>query len=339
MRILLNTGAYAVLTTPGSGTQFTFTYTVVAENTSDLTYASVNALDGVEGAISEAHDANWNMAVLTLPAPSVFADAHAIVIDTIAPTIENVAMYDVSGDGNIDKVEVTFSELIEANAAGMTFGGTTFPVINTTDHILCTLTGATIPGTESVNMTYTAIAAEDYAGNTIVPGEILAANIADMAAPVIEGDIIVTFVNSKGLGDVYDSSNDVKVTFTTNEPIDVNATKVAFDISPRDGVFTDAYAVHAIGTTYEYIYNIPASFPNLPSGNYENGAVDVRVTLVDNHSNAHAPYDVKDAFTMIANDIATTITDHVGTAEKTIKADSDPVVVFGINALKKSKVQ
>ena len=84
--LALNSGGSANYQS-GSGTStLTFRYTVAAgQNSADLTYSSTSALTLNGGTI---RDAAGNNAINTLPATTVFSNAHAIVIDTAAPSVD-----------------------------------------------------------------------------------------------------------------------------------------------------------------------------------------------------------------------------------------------------------
>lgn len=87
----------------GTGTStLTFHYTVATGNTSsDLDYVATDSLAFNGGTI---RDAALNGATLTLPAVGTFAGAHAIVIDTTAPTLTTATI--VSNHTNTDYARV-----------------------------------------------------------------------------------------------------------------------------------------------------------------------------------------------------------------------------------------
>ena len=104
----------------GTGTStLTFRYTVASGDiSSDLDYVTTDSLTLNGGTI---RDAALNDAILTLPAVGTFAGAHAIVIDTTAPTLNPVTIISNHTNTNYAKVgseiTVTFmaSETLIAN--------------------------------------------------------------------------------------------------------------------------------------------------------------------------------------------------------------------------------
>jgi hypothetical protein len=109
----LNSGGTAVYDSGNNTTVFTFNYTVVAGQTSsDLTYNLTSSL-GLNGGTLK--DAVGNNANTTLPDPAVFQGAHAIVVDTTAPTVSAVNSTTADGSYNASKVislYVTFPEAV-----------------------------------------------------------------------------------------------------------------------------------------------------------------------------------------------------------------------------------
>ena len=99
----------------GTGTTtLTFQYTVQAgDNSSDLTYTGTSALTLNSGTIK---DTNGNTTPLTLPAPSIFAAAHAIVIEGILPTVTSV-IQKMLVNNNGKTVDVLFSEAVNTSQA------------------------------------------------------------------------------------------------------------------------------------------------------------------------------------------------------------------------------
>jgi len=99
-KLQLNSGGSANYTSGSNSNTLTFTYTVGAnQNSTDLDYASINALTGT------IRDAASNNAVLTLPAPGSSAlKAKNIVIDTGIPGKPKMTSASDSGISNTDGI-------------------------------------------------------------------------------------------------------------------------------------------------------------------------------------------------------------------------------------------
>lgn len=169
--LALNTGTNASFFS-GTGTNtLTFRYTVAGGQTSaDLDYNATNSLALSGGTIKDAAN---NNAVNTLPAVGTFGGAHAIVIDTTAPTVTidqdggqtdpaNAASspldFDVVFSESVtgfDGADITISGTAGATTVGVTGSGTTYTV---------EISGMTSDGTVIVNVN--AGGATDAAGNT-----------------------------------------------------------------------------------------------------------------------------------------------------------------------------
>lgn len=153
-QIELETGAtdhFAIYQTAAASSSITFRYTVQAGNVnSDLDYKATTSLSLNSGTIK---DAAGNNATLTLPSVGTLAAAHAINVETTAPTVTGVAFSSSDGNyaaaSNID-MTVTFSEVVNV----VTTGGTPRVELETgtTDRFANYLTGT---GTNTLTFRYT----------------------------------------------------------------------------------------------------------------------------------------------------------------------------------------
>ncbi|HVZ43899.1 MAG TPA: Ig-like domain-containing protein [Ramlibacter sp.] len=111
-QLTMDTGALVNYVSGSGSDTLTFTYLVQAGNTSadlDTTLLSLNG-GSIKDTATDTNDAD-----LTLPSGFSLADNAAIVIDTTAPTVSNVASSSADGSygvGSTIHVEVTFSEAV-----------------------------------------------------------------------------------------------------------------------------------------------------------------------------------------------------------------------------------
>jgi hypothetical protein len=163
-QLALNSGGTATYTT-GSGTdKLTFTYTVLAgQSSADLDAASTGALTGT---IKDTVTNNPNAANLTVPvspATNSLGVHKSIVIDAIAPTVTSVSSTNAAssyGAGAIINVTVNFSKVVDVT-------GTPLLALNSGVSVNASYTSGSGSGT--LTFTYTVAAGQssadlDYTG-------------------------------------------------------------------------------------------------------------------------------------------------------------------------------
>jgi Bacterial Ig-like domain len=276
----------------GSGTTtLHFNYTVQAGDTaSDLTHKATDSLSLNGGRIE---DAALNSADLTLPNPTVFSGAHAIVIDTTAPTI--TAVDPATGAYlNFMGVNYTLSEAI--NWGTITFtrtGGNTDASTHT-----CTLSGsakntgahpdlvlanganACSGWTNLVdNVVYTAVfVANDSAGNTATA--VTSTNVTyDVTGPLV----VLTDDHEDS---VVRDANTVVITATFTENYTINestgfAPKVSINNPGACADISNAAMTKSSNLVWTYSWNVPAT-------DTCNGTASVSITAQDLAGNANS---------------------------------------------------
>ena len=173
-----DTDASVSYTSGSGGTTLTFDYTVsTGHNSDDLEYTATDALAAAGGAwIRDANTTDANTATLTLPgmgnAGSLGANK-ALIIDTTAPTVDNVTSatdngsynhVDDGGGDNVIPVTITFTEAVTVVGTPkltLETGGTDTDVdyaagTGTTDLVFNYTIGA---GNTSADLDYTAVGA------------------------------------------------------------------------------------------------------------------------------------------------------------------------------------
>lgn len=116
--LTMNTGATAIFNSVKNGNELSFTYTIGAvgsgENTTALDVASISTSE------NEITDIAGNNSDLSLPTnPNRLQDNAAIVIDTKAPTVTNVASNTANGiykAGDIIEITITYDEPVNVTA-------------------------------------------------------------------------------------------------------------------------------------------------------------------------------------------------------------------------------
>jgi len=142
------------------------------------------------GLPSEVAGPNYKIKVLKAGTSTVYDTSDAVfTIDNTSPTITSLATLDTDGNGNVDQLDLTFSEPVRDVsflAAGFTIDGQPGTSINTgvtaNDNSFSVLFSGVI-GTGEKSVTYTAGTGTDMA----TPGNLLATNTqtaTDLAAPV-----------------------------------------------------------------------------------------------------------------------------------------------------------
>ena len=210
------------------GTTLTFNYTVASgHNSSDLDYATTDALGLNGGTIKDAAGNNANLDMAQPAATNSLAANKALIVDTVTPTVSAITSTTANGSyhtGDAIAITVTFSELVNVTGTPQLTleTGSTDQVVNySSGSGATTLTWnyTVASGNTSSDLDYKSTSAlalnsgtiKDVAGNNAVltlptPGEenSLAANkaiVIDQAVPTISsvnlalnnGSIAVTF--------------------------------------------------------------------------------------------------------------------------------------------------
>jgi hypothetical protein len=288
-QLLLETGAFdehAAYTGGSGSTVLTFTYTVVAGDTStDLSCQSTAAL-GLNG--SSIEDAVGNDAVLTVTTSGThsLAGHKALVIDTAPPkvtTVSSPVADSVYGVGAVIPVNVTFGKIVVVTGTPQltlaTHPNTAVNYTSGSGTATLTFTYTVAPGQSSSDLNYPASTPLALNGGTInsplgTPATLSLPGVASSGALASNNDIIidttvplVTNVTSPTANGTYGAGAVILVTVTFSENVTVTGTpQLTLAVNPDVSVsYTGGSGTNALTFTYTVAAGQSSPRLNYPS--------------------------------------------------------------------------
>ena len=237
-QLALDDGGIADYVSGSGTTTLTFNYVVAAgENTSDLDYASTDALSLNGGSIL---DAVGNIAALTLPATGAdgLATQH-IIIDTTPPAVTSVSSTlsaGTYGAGTTIPITVTFGEAVTVTGTPQLAlnDGATANYVSGSGTATLTFNYVVGSGENTQDLDYTAISALTLNGGSIAD---IAGNAATLTLPATGTDGLaatnividttprnVINVGTLQASGTYGTGTTIPITVTFGEPVTVTGT-------------------------------------------------------------------------------------------------------------------